>query len=325
MHAPNTPLPAVVLSWQLPPATDPDHAAIEVLDGILSGGESSRLYQSLVYRDRLATRRPEAPRISARASASSPSTASPRAARTRQVLEAALRREVAAVRDTCPWRRQELARLKNQIVTAALKGRETAEGRASSLASDVILENDPQAGGQADRRDPADYARRRAARRSTLAGRRSRGDDHLVTCQAPDAPAPGHSGRFHCGGRGRWSRLPNVPVVVAAVTSRSRSATRAGAGRHAGPVPSRSNGGSPTACGWWWWSATLLPIVTAHLVVPGGSSTDPDGRAGTGRARCGPADQGHRLPLCARDRRGDRRRWADRSMATPIATAPSCR
>ncbi len=55
LHAPNTPLAAVVLTFQAPPATDPDHAAINVLDGILSGGESSRLYQALVYRDQVAT------------------------------------------------------------------------------------------------------------------------------------------------------------------------------------------------------------------------------------------------------------------------------
>jgi zinc protease len=53
--AANTPLPAVTLSWLLPPTNDADHAVVNVIDGLLSGGESSRLYQALVYRDRVAS------------------------------------------------------------------------------------------------------------------------------------------------------------------------------------------------------------------------------------------------------------------------------
>src|SRR6185295_3719566 len=48
-YGPNVPLPAVVLSWQGAAASDPDAPALKVLDAILSGGKSSRLYNSLVY------------------------------------------------------------------------------------------------------------------------------------------------------------------------------------------------------------------------------------------------------------------------------------
>ncbi|MBU2306292.1 MAG: insulinase family protein, partial [Alphaproteobacteria bacterium] len=46
-YAPNVPLPAVVLAWPTVAYGNDDRAALTVLDGILSTGESSRLYRSL--------------------------------------------------------------------------------------------------------------------------------------------------------------------------------------------------------------------------------------------------------------------------------------
>ena len=51
---PQVPLPAVALVWQAPPVTAADAAALKVAAGLLAAGESSRLHQSLVYRQRLA-------------------------------------------------------------------------------------------------------------------------------------------------------------------------------------------------------------------------------------------------------------------------------
>ena len=53
-YGPNVPLPAVVLTFAGPDAASPDATALQVLDAILSTGKSSRLYQSLVYRQQLA-------------------------------------------------------------------------------------------------------------------------------------------------------------------------------------------------------------------------------------------------------------------------------
>src|SRR5207237_7697452 len=47
---PNVPLPAVAVTWLAPPATSPDRSALDIASAILAQGESSRLYQSLVYR-----------------------------------------------------------------------------------------------------------------------------------------------------------------------------------------------------------------------------------------------------------------------------------
>ena len=55
VYEPNTPLPAVLISYPVPPVTHEDSAALEVLDGILSTGESSRLHRSVVYEQRLAS------------------------------------------------------------------------------------------------------------------------------------------------------------------------------------------------------------------------------------------------------------------------------
>src|SRR6185295_20163763 len=47
-------LPAVGLTYLTPRQADPDSDALRVADTILSGGESSRLYHSLVYTQQLA-------------------------------------------------------------------------------------------------------------------------------------------------------------------------------------------------------------------------------------------------------------------------------
>jgi zinc protease len=48
------PLPAVAITYQAPAASHPDAAALTVMNAILSGGRSSRLYRSLVYEKQLA-------------------------------------------------------------------------------------------------------------------------------------------------------------------------------------------------------------------------------------------------------------------------------
>jgi len=54
VYEPNTPLPAVLISYQVPSDNNADIPALTLLDAILSRGDSSRLYQDLVYRDQLA-------------------------------------------------------------------------------------------------------------------------------------------------------------------------------------------------------------------------------------------------------------------------------
>jgi zinc protease len=50
----NTPLPAVVIGYKIPPRYSPDSYSIDLASNILAGGESSRLYQALVYKQQIA-------------------------------------------------------------------------------------------------------------------------------------------------------------------------------------------------------------------------------------------------------------------------------
>lgn len=138
----NTPLPAILLSYQLPADNDPDTPALTVLDAILSGGENSRLYRNLIYRDQLAAQADTFldTRQSTGAYALYAIIAGGKSA---DEGEMALRRELAALRDT-PVSEAELAEARNEILTAALKSRETAEGKASTLAASIIIDRDPR-------------------------------------------------------------------------------------------------------------------------------------------------------------------------------------
>ena len=53
-YGPNVPLPALAITWLGPSAADPDQAALTVLDALLTGGDSARLNQSLIYRQQIA-------------------------------------------------------------------------------------------------------------------------------------------------------------------------------------------------------------------------------------------------------------------------------
>ena len=278
VYEPNTPLPAVLLSFPAPPAADEDAAAMEVLDGVLSTGESSRLHQSLVYRDRIASQassfiglRQGRGTLAAYAILTGGQSA--------EAGEAALRREIARFRDS-PVSAAELAEAKNELLTAALRERETVDGQASAIAEAVIVDGDAAA---ADRRlariaavTPADIQRvaRRWLRDERSAAVRylpeeaqngAREDviataatvetaaltppaDIAIVQPAPEAqrvapPAPGPE---------------LVPAVPRPVTQRLAN------GLTVITVPKRD-----------------LPLVSIALVASGGAADDANGRAGT--------------------------------------------
>ncbi len=275
LHAPNVPLPAVMVSWQIPSETDPDHAAINVLDSILSSGESSRLYQSLVYRDRIASEAGVSADIR-KGVGMLTAYALLTGGKTPAEAEAALRREVARMRDTLVTA-EELTRVKNQLVTGTLKQRETAEGRASTLAANVIMDNDPNA---SDKRiaaimaiTPADIQR---VARKLLA------DDRTVTITyLPGKPdgAPETIGVAAAVAPAPLVAPPNVPVVTAAsAADRVQPPAPGPAITPVLPTPSDrrlANGMRLVVI-----ERHALPIVTTYLVAGGGSSTDPNSRAG---------------------------------------------
>lgn len=140
--APNVPLPAVAMTWLAPPAASEDAYALQVAEAILSQGESSRLYQRLVRGEIAAEANAYADLrqdlglfavLAVMSSGRQPAEA-----------EKILREELQKMQDK-PVDQRELDKAKNQIITAALRERETSNGRAFALGQAIILQRDPAA------------------------------------------------------------------------------------------------------------------------------------------------------------------------------------
>ena len=142
-YAPNVPLPAIAAVYQGVEAGSPDVEALDVLSAVLSAGESSRLYRSLVYDKQLAS--------SARLGNDNEEEGG---AITAQVIvaqgkdvdeaEAALNAELDLIRNA-PVTEAELAEAKTELLASELRIRETASGRAFLLGSALIGQHDPAA------------------------------------------------------------------------------------------------------------------------------------------------------------------------------------
>jgi len=135
-YAPNVPLPAAVVAWPTVKYADADRAALTVLDGILSTGESSRLYRSLVYDKQIAAQIGSTPDFSQQAGNLS-ALAIMAQGHTAEEGIAALDEEIGKLRDT-PVSAAELAEAKNEIVANTLRSRETVDDRATALGFSLI-------------------------------------------------------------------------------------------------------------------------------------------------------------------------------------------
>ncbi|MBB3872984.1 M16 family metallopeptidase [Brevundimonas mediterranea] len=142
-HAPNVPLPAVVIGWPTVKYADADRAALTVLDGILSTGESSRLYRSLVYDQQIAAQIGSSPDFAQQAG-NLTALAIMAQGHTAEEGIAALNAEIAKLRDA-PVTAAELTEAKNEIVADALRSRETVDDRATALGFALINTGDAAA------------------------------------------------------------------------------------------------------------------------------------------------------------------------------------
>jgi zinc protease len=139
-YGPNVPLPAVAITWLGAKASDPDAPALKVLDAILSGGKSSRLYDSLVYEKQIA----------AEIYSNADLPAQPGNFAVGAILasghslaegEAALLAQVQRLRDAPPTK-AELDTAKTQLVTGKLRERETIDGRGFALGYALRIDGD---------------------------------------------------------------------------------------------------------------------------------------------------------------------------------------
>ena len=274
----NTPLPAILLSWHVPADRDADIPALTVLRGILATGESSRLYESLVYRDQLA-QSAESFLDTKQATGNLVAFAILAGGKTPEAGEAALRREVARLRDA-PVTPAELAEAKNEILTAAIKQRETAEGKGNILANAVIVDGDPRA---ADKQLAA-------IQRVTAADVQRVARKYLTDAQS--------AAIRYLPLESRPTGVASTPITVAATVrvaplvapANVEIVSPAPAGQRVMPPPPAAAVAAalPTPV-----ETRLanglrvitverhgLPIVTASLVATGGGSTDPVNRSG---------------------------------------------
>jgi zinc protease len=137
---PNVPLPAVAITYLAPPVSSPDADVLRVAESILSNGESSRLYQSLVYKQQLAAeafgnadlRQDQGLFVLGAILAGEKKPAD---------AERALLVELKRMQDE-PVTKVELDKAVNQLVANQLRERETNSGKAFAIGNAAVLMGD---------------------------------------------------------------------------------------------------------------------------------------------------------------------------------------
>lgn len=135
------PLPALAVTYLAPSLRSSDEPALELADEILSGGQSSRLYRSLVYEQQVAQSasfdadlREDLGLLTFRIIVAS--------GKTLLAAEKALNEEIEKIlKDGVT--EAELDKAKNRFLTGKLMERETNDGKASALGEAVVMYRDP--------------------------------------------------------------------------------------------------------------------------------------------------------------------------------------
>jgi zinc protease len=134
-------LPAVGLTYLTARHADAEADVLRVADVILSGGESSRLYNSLVYKQQLAAE------VNSSSDVREDNglfvlTAVLSEGKKPEDAEKSLLVEVKRLQDA-PVSAAELEKAKNQLITDQLRQRETSNGKALALGEAAVLLGDP--------------------------------------------------------------------------------------------------------------------------------------------------------------------------------------
>jgi zinc protease len=137
----NTPLPAIVIGYKIPARYAPDTYPLDLANNVLAGGESSRLYQTLVYKDQIAVQ----------AAGSANFSEDPNLYWAYAIMNPGHtpedgKKALVSVLDglkTAPVESKELEKAKNQEIAGFILGRDTDEERAVALASAAVIGKDP--------------------------------------------------------------------------------------------------------------------------------------------------------------------------------------
>ena len=137
----NTPLPAVVIGFKIPARYAPDSYPLDLASNILAGGESSRLYQSLVYKEQIAVESAgfgnftEDPNLFWAFAIMNPG-------HTAADGEKAVLGVLDALKDK-PVDAKEMQKAKNQEISGFILGRDTDEEKAVAIESAAAIGKDP--------------------------------------------------------------------------------------------------------------------------------------------------------------------------------------
>ena len=272
-YGPNVPLPALAITWLGPKASDPDAPALKVLDAILSGGKSSRLYNSVVYEKQIASdifsnadlpQQPGSFMVGAILASG----------HTIAQGEAALLGEVKRLRDAPPTA-AELSEAKNELIAGKLRERETIDGRGFALGYALRIDGDAAKANT----ELADLQKVTAADVQRVAGRylpdnrrmtiryrpeseRPKGET-VARSAAPMVASVKYDGPvFELAAEGQRVAPPPLATPVAPVLPKPAEKILANGLR---VIVARSS---------------TLPLVTADLTIKAGAWTDPQGLSG---------------------------------------------
>lgn len=138
----NVPFPAVAITYLAPKSSDADILPLLIASNILSAGESSRLYQSLVYKQQIAQEasltldnKVDGGLAYLFAIGSEGASA--------EALEKSLLTELKLIQ-TRGVTAKELAKAKNQLVAKEIEDREDNDGKAIAIENAIAYQHDPK-------------------------------------------------------------------------------------------------------------------------------------------------------------------------------------
>jgi zinc protease len=137
----NTPLPAVVIGYKMPARYAPDSYALDLASNILAGGESSRLYQSLIYKQQIAVESAgfgnftEDPNLFWAFAVMNPGHSAAEGQKAVLSVLDGLKNE--------PVDAKELQKAKNQEISGFILGRDTDEEKAVAIEEATVIGKNP--------------------------------------------------------------------------------------------------------------------------------------------------------------------------------------